>query len=146
MKNRFYFQIGLMLVAILILFGCSENHEKKIEAAKEKADQANKELTAAQTDYADEWQQFKTEAHAQMLANQKKIEQFKDEMKTESGKFKVKYESQVGILEQKNIELNKRITEYKYQSKSNWEEFKRGFNHDSDELVKTLKGILAEKK
>jgi hypothetical protein len=145
MNKRIYVLLGLLFAAGLTIVGCSESHEKKVDAAQDNAVKANKELIDAQVDFTNEWQQFKDAAHVQVKANQDRIEKFKAEMKTADGKYKVKYEKQVGILEQKNIELGKRVDAFKYNGKSSWDEFKRDFNHDADDLGKTLKSLLPGK-
>lgn len=146
MNRRIYALTVLVLIAVIALIGCNRTHEKKVEAAEENADKANKELMSARADYSSEWQQFKDEANLRIKANQDRIERYKADLKTADGKAKLKYEKEVGVLEQKNIELGKRIDTFKYDSKNNWEEFKRDFSRDADELGKTLKSLLPDKK
>ena len=145
MKIKLILFAAIALCTGMMLTGCDNSREKKVEDAKENVDQANKELKDAQAEYDTEYVKFKSEADSKISANQTKIEEFKTEMKTASGKFKAKYEKEVGVLELKNIELRKKISEYKYDGKNNWEDFKRGFNHDLDEVGKTLNGIFAKK-
>jgi hypothetical protein len=66
-------------------------------------------------------------------------------MKSTSDKFKAKYENQVLTLEQKNIELKKKLNEYKYEGKDKWEEFKRDFNADVDVVGNAIKGLFEKK-
>jgi hypothetical protein len=145
MKKRIYIVAALILIAIVVMASCNKNHEKKVDAAEENVAKANKELISARVDYTNEWQQFKDEANSRIKANQDRIEKFKADLKTADGKAKLKYEKEVGILEQKNIELGKRLDAFKYDSKNNWEDFKRNFSHDADELGKTLKSVLPGK-
>jgi hypothetical protein len=145
MRKSIHVLVALMLIAVVVLVSCNENHGKKVEAAEENVAKANKELISARADYTSEWQQFKDEANLRIRANQDRIEKFKAELKTANGKYKVKYEKEVGVLEQKNIELGKRIDAFKYDGKNSWEDFKRNFTHDADDLGKTLKSILPEK-
>ena len=79
------------------------------------------------------------------MAHQKTIDDFKTAMVTTSSKFKAKYENQVLTLEQKNIELMKKLNDYQYKGKENWEEFKRGFNDDIYLVENSLKDIFAKK-
>jgi mRNA-degrading endonuclease YafQ of YafQ-DinJ toxin-antitoxin module len=78
-------------------------------------------------------------------ANQKQIDDLKAAMKTTSAKFKAKYENQVLTLEQNNIELKKKLNDYKYAGKDNWEEFKRDFNREVDTVVVALNEIFKNK-
>jgi len=66
-------------------------------------------------------------------------------MKTTSAKFKAKYENEVLTLEQKNIELKKKLNEYKYERKDDWEKFKKELNNDMDSVGNALKDIFEKK-
>jgi hypothetical protein len=105
----------------------------------------NQDMMDAQTKYEKEWQQFKSDAEVKISANEKKINEFKEEMKATSAKFKAKYENQVLTLEQKNIELKKKLNEYKYEGKDKWEEFKREFNADVDIVGNAINDIFSKK-
>jgi hypothetical protein len=66
-------------------------------------------------------------------------------MKTTSAKFKAKYKNEVLTLEQKNIELKKKLNDFKYEGKDNWEEFKSDFNREVDVVVTGLNDIFSNK-
>ena len=102
-------------------------------------------MKEAQAQYEKDWQQFKSDAELKISANLKSIDEFKAEIKKASKKFKAEYEKEVAVLEQKNIELKKTISEYKYKGKDKWEEFKRGFNNDMDVVGKALKDLFTKK-
>jgi hypothetical protein len=141
MKNKYFIFAIMLLVVGIIYTGCGDNREN----AKENVQQANQEMMDAQTEYDKEWKLFKTEAEAKISVNQKTIDDFKTAMVTTSSKFKAKYENQVLTLEQKNIELMKKLNDYQYKGKENWEEFKRGFNDDIYLVENSLKDIFAKK-
>ena len=48
-------------------------------------------------------------------------------------------------LEQKNIELKKKINEYQYEGKDNWEDFKIEFNNDMDSIGNAITVVFTEK-
>ena len=145
MKNNYFILTFIALIAGSILTGCNSNQENKVENAKENVKQASQDLKDAQVQYDKEWQQFKSDADLKISANEKSIAEFKVKIKTENRKYKAKYEQEVVVLEQKNIELKKKIGEYKYESKDKWEEFKRGFNHDMDVVGKSIKDFFSDK-
>ena len=145
MKSKSFILTIIVLIAISVLTGCNVNREKKVEDAKENVKQANQELKEAQAEYEKEWQQFRYDAEVKIRANEKSIDELKTEILIASSKFKAKYEKEVVVLEQKNIELKKKISEYKYEGKDKWEEFKREFNHDMDIIGKTLKDLFTKK-
>lgn len=138
MKIQYLILFTVLLIGGAVITGCGDNREN----AKENVQQANKEMMDTQTEYNNEWQLFKSEAIAKINVNQKTIDDFKIAMKTTSSKFKAKYENQVLTLEQKNIELMKKLNDYQYKGKENWLEFKRGFNDDIYIVESSLKDIF----
>lgn len=141
MKTKYFILTGLVFITGLIFTGCSDNRDD----AKDNVKQANQEMIDAQVQYEKEWQQFKSDAELKINVNQKTIDDFKVAMKSTSTKFKATYENTVLTLEQKNIELKKKINDYQYKGKENWEEFKKGFNTDLEIVEKALKDIFEKK-
>ncbi|MCF8243413.1 MAG: hypothetical protein K9J16_18710 [Melioribacteraceae bacterium] len=145
MKANRFILIGLVLITGLIFIGCNENREQKVEDAKEDVQQANEDLITAEKEYNSEWLQFKSNVEAKILANKQLINDFKIAMKATSATFRTKYENEILTLEQKNIELTKKLNEYKYEGKDKWEEFKTEFNNDVDIVGTALKDIFDKK-
>jgi peptidoglycan hydrolase CwlO-like protein len=97
--------------------------------------------TAAQQE-ANDYQQFKKDAQMKIDENKQKIADLKDKKSNESKEVRDKYDKKVANLEQKNNELRKKIDNYNESSNSTkWASFKREFNHDMDELGKSIKDI-----
>ncbi|PKL81642.1 MAG: hypothetical protein CVV24_14200 [Ignavibacteriae bacterium HGW-Ignavibacteriae-3] len=141
MKNKHFILAAFLLIAGTLLTGCDSNREN----VKEKVLQANQDMADEQAQYEKEWQQFKIETELKIDANKKKIDDFNAAMKTTSKKFKAKYENVVLTLEQKNIELQKKLNNYKYEGKDNWEKFKQGFNDEMDSVGKALNDLFTKK-
>lgn len=141
MKNHYLFLTVVILIAGLMFIGCGE----KKESTENNVQQANQEMMDAQAHYDKEWQQFKTDSESKIRVNQKTIDDFKAAMKSTSSKFKAKYANQVLTLEQKNIELMKKLNDFQYKGKEDWEEFKNGFNADIYVVENSLKEIFAQK-
>jgi hypothetical protein len=141
MKNKYFILAISLLIAGSVFTGCENNKD----TAKEEVEKANQEMINAQTQFEKEWQQFKSDTELKIDANQKQIDDLKAAMKTTSAKFKAKYENQVLTLEQNNIELKKKLNDYKYAGKDNWEEFKRDFNREVDTVVVALNEIFKNK-
>lgn len=55
------------------------------------------------------------------------------------------YEKRIITLQEKNMEMRARLDNYE-KSQSDWESFKREFNHDMDELGQSLKDITVDNK
>jgi transcription-repair coupling factor (superfamily II helicase) len=141
MKNNYFILAFILLIAGSLLTGCDNNRDN----AKEKIKQANQEMVDAQAQYEKEWQQFKSDTELKINANQKNIDDFKTALKKTSKNFKAKYENEVLTLQQKNIELQKRLNDYKYEGKDNWEKFKQEFNTNIDSVGNALKSLFEKK-
>src|SRR3989339_718964 len=131
MKTHYFILSALMIIAASLLTGCDYSRGKKVEDAK--------------AEYEKEWQQFQKDAEFKIRSNENRINEFKTEIQTARGKFKAKYEKEVVRLEERNIELKKKISEYKYDGKEDWEEFKRGINHDLDVVGTALNDFFSKK-
>ncbi|RPI65445.1 MAG: hypothetical protein EHM44_00520 [Ignavibacteriales bacterium] len=141
MKNKYFILAGSLLIAGLFFIGCTDNRDN----AKDNVEQANQDMIDAQVQFEKDWQQFKSNAELRINSNQQKIDDFKVAMRSTSTKFKAKYENEVLTLEQKNIELKKKLNDFKYERKENWEEFKTTFNNDMDVVGNALNDIFSKK-
>lgn len=140
MKNIYLIISVILLIAGSVFTGCDNR-----DSAKEEVEKANQEMIDAQAQFEKEWQQFKSDAESKIDANQKQIDNLKAAMKETTAKFKAKYENQILTLEQKNIELKKKMNEYRYEGKDNWEKFKIDFNREVDTIIVALNEIFTKK-
>ena len=145
MKTKYFILTAIVLINGLLLTGINFAQETKVETAKEKVKQAKLELNDAQTQSDKEWHQFKANAELKIDNNEKSIAEFKVKIKTADEIFKIKYDKKVDSLEQRNSELKKKISEYKYEGKDQWVIFKRGFNHDLKVVGKAIKDLFSKK-
>lgn len=117
----------------------------KVDDAKENLQDAQKDLAKSLQDSTEaaDWKEFKTASQTKMDAYRSDIAALR-EKKSKGGKFMDPiYGEQILTLEQKSLALQTRIDDYeKYHS--NWETFKREFDHDIEELGKTLKDISVD--
>ena len=141
MKTKYFISAGSLLIAGLFFNGCTDNREN----TKDSVEQANQDMIEAQIQFEKDWQQFKSNAELRINSNQQQIDDFKTAMRSTSTKFKAKYENEVLTLEQKNIELKKKLNDFKYERKENWEEFKTTLNHAMDVVGNALNDIFSKK-
>ena len=145
MKTKYFILMTIVLISGLLLTGISFAQETKVEAAKEKVKVAKQELKDAQAESDKEYRQFKAYAELKISDNEKSIAELKVKIKTADEKFKIKYDKKVVKLEQRNIELKKKISDYKYEGRDQWVIFKRGFNRDLKSVGKAIKDLFAHK-
>jgi hypothetical protein len=134
-----------VLIAGSILTGFNINRDKIVKDLQDNSKQANPGLKKAKTGFDKEWKEFKSNAELKINANEKRIGEFKVKIKTSSKEVKAKYDKEVIVLEQKDIDLKNKINEYKFESKDKWEEFKRVFNNDMEVVGKSIKDLFAKK-
>ncbi|MBP6634686.1 MAG: hypothetical protein KA177_02440 [Paludibacter sp.] len=139
--------MALAGIVILGIAGCNSPKQKaeKLENAEENVIEAQQELNEAVIDSTNEYDRFKAESEAKLIANDVKIAALKDQLKADKKEIRTKYEKQLTELEQKNAKLKSNIAEYKETDKSNWEKFKVSFNEDLDALGKAISGIATDK-
>ncbi|MBK6967238.1 MAG: hypothetical protein IPH20_25920 [Bacteroidales bacterium] len=154
MKNTFFTLLfATSMLAGTLLTGCQSSATKE-EAANAKVDEAQQDLMEAQQDAdieaqkvatADEWNAFKTESEIKISEYEIRIKALKDQMKKPGKTFDDLYKKRIEQLEQKIADLKTRMNDYE-KNQSGWEEFKREFNHDMDELGIALKDMTVDNK
>jgi outer membrane murein-binding lipoprotein Lpp len=147
------FLVSLVVLAMAILGGCQSSAEK-VDSAKENVEEAKEELqevkAEAQADAikvanAEEWRVFKSDAEVKIKENEIRIGELKIKMKKSGKTFDEMYEKNIIALEQKNKDLRTKISNYE-SNQSDWEAFKREFNHDMDELGLAIKDLTVNNK
>jgi len=140
-------------MAVTIFTSCRSSVQKQ-EAAQVKVQDAKQELNTAQKDAnaaamvvatAEEWEAFRNESELKIKANEIRITELNVKMKKPGEIFDEIYEKKITNLEQQNREMRARLVAYE-KSQSNWESFKREFNHDMDEIGQALKDLTVDNK
>ncbi len=96
-------------------------------------------ISCSQTD---EYKTYRTEQEKKITANEKQIADLRAKKENVVKEDREKYEKKIDALEQKNNDLKSKIkSNYMSEGKDKWESFKREYNHDMDELGKSLKDL-----
>ncbi|NTV84969.1 MAG: hypothetical protein HGA23_11835 [Bacteroidales bacterium] len=136
-----------------VLTGCQSSAQKEA-SARDNLQEAKQDLKEVQKDAneeakklanAEEWNTFKSDAEVTIRNNEIRIADLRVKMAKQGTMLDPMYEKKIEALEQQNRDLRKRIEDYE-KSQSDWETFKREFNHDMDELGKALKDITVDNK
>ena len=136
-----------MLVLSAALFTNCDSAAEKVDSAKVDVQDANKNLKEAQQNAAKEaeWQTFKTETLVKIKDNETRIADLKAKLKQSGQKFDAAYAKKIDELEAKNIALQQKLGVYE-KSQSDWEAFKREFNHDMDEIGRAFQDLAVDNK
>ncbi|MGE0638518.1 MAG: hypothetical protein AB7P01_18905 [Bacteroidia bacterium] len=137
-----------------IIFTSCQSSEQKQDAAEEKVQDAKEDLKEARKDAnaeaqktatSEEWTTFRNESQEKIWANEKHIAELKVKMNKPGKLLDAAYAKKIDSLEEKNRALKRRMDAYE-KSQSDWETFKREFNHDMDELGKALNDLTVDNK
>ncbi|QKJ63632.1 peptidase M23 [Flavobacterium sp. M31R6] len=136
-----------------IVTSCKPNTEKE-QAAQDSVDSAKVAVTDAENDLdeakrvatAEEWQAFKDSTNVKIEENNAKIAELKLKIKKTGKDIDKAYQRNIDTIEQKNKNLKAKMDSYKNDVNSDWQSFKREFNHDMDELGQSLKDFTVNNK
>lgn len=131
---------AIAALAMLTVISCGPSAQK-VENAKEGLQEAKDEYKQAQIDSVADYERFKLESEARIDSNEMAIQELKMAMKANKQKYHETDQKMIDELEQKNINMRRKIHEYKEEGKDQWAAFKNEFSHDMDELGKAIKGI-----
>jgi hypothetical protein len=136
MKKRIYTYSVAMIMMLAILVSCS-SPSQKVENAKADLKDAKQEQLDSIADY----ELFKQQSEERIANNEKIIADFKASRAANKKAIKDSEQRMIDELEQRNINMRKKIIEYKENGKDEWAAFKIEFGHDMDELGKAIKGL-----
>lgn len=153
MKKTIYTLALTTFMAGSILVGCQTPTKKEQEAkdkvadAREDVQDAKEELMEARKEATtEEWQTFKNETTAKINENEIRIAELKAKMKKTGNSIDAISTKKIEELEQKNKDIEAKVETYKNDRSSDWESFKREYNHDINELGKALKDMTVNNK
>jgi hypothetical protein len=141
---------SFMTASVVSSFG--QETDKKATKARENLKEANRDvadakhdLNKAEQDSASDYQRFRKECSTRISDNEKNIAEYKLAVKKEKKATKAKNEKKLAALELKNKHLKAKLAAYrKDEAEAKWEAFKKGFNHDVDEVGGALKDFAAK--
>lgn len=148
------FTLGVSILMAGVIFTGCDNVAQKEADAKEDVQEAKQDLKEVQQDAqadankvasAEEWKSFQNDTEARIKINEGRIAELKMKMKKPGTVLDPLYARKIEELEQRNRALRARLVAYE-NSQSDWESFKREFNHDMDELGASISDIGIDNK
>lgn len=140
MKNKVILTALSFAIAGVFVSSCDSN-AKKVEDAKTDVTDAKQELKEARQELNAEYAPFKADFETKIAANEQRIADLKT-IVNRPGKlpFDENRKRKIDDLEQKNKEMRIRIDNYE-KSPSDWEIFKKEFNHDMEGIGEAFKDL-----
>jgi len=138
--------VSSMLIAGSVFTSCKSPAQKE-NAAQQDLNEAQNEVNAEaqQVATAEEWAAFKIEADAKIQDNEVRIAELKVKLNKPGKILDPIYKKRIETLEEQNRDMKARLDVYE-KNNSDWESFKREFNHDMDELGQALKDLTVDNK
>jgi hypothetical protein len=139
-------QIKLILTGAMLVISAATiaQEDKKSKKARVNLEEAKQEANEAHADSAKDYHKFKEKADRQNVINRNRIAELKEKNKIASKEVKEVYEKKLMMIENKNEKLKKQLAEAYDTKTSKWNEYKREFNHDMDELEKAINELLKD--
>ena len=141
MKNNIVTLAAVGLMAGMVLMGCQKTAKTSNQNSAGSIGQAKPD---SQATHSDEWQQFKSKSEQQIRDNENRIAAFKAKMEESGTKMKAKYNKEIPGLEKANRRMQKKLEDYKNDGTSSWEQFKRGFDNEMDNIGKAVKELTSD--
>jgi hypothetical protein len=141
MKSSFVV-LGLAAsMAGMLLSGCGKSPDQKIDTANARVVDATQQLKEARDSYRANWESFKRDADLAIEANGKAIDSLKAKI-SKAGKIgKAEFSKDLAVLEQKNTDLKKKLTEYSDQGETAWETFRTDVKHDLESIGDSMRDL-----
>lgn len=129
--------------ALAIIFNSCGNNNKndaeKRDSLENKMDQVSDKAEAVGDTLQDDYDRYRAELNARIEQNEKDINEAWARESKKGTNARKDYKNRVEKLEKQNKEMKSRLEKQKRDEK--WQEFKREFNHDMDELGKAIKDL-----
>jgi TolA-binding protein len=145
MKNTMYCLLVVALVTTGFFSSC-DSKAKKVNEAIEDVQDSKEELREAISELNEEYAPFKIEAERKIAANELRIEELRAVVNQPGEKLLDDLRrKRIEELKLKNDALKNKLSAYEKEN-SDWEVFKREFNHDMNGILESLKDIGKDNK
>jgi hypothetical protein len=128
----------------------ADNVDNAATEFREDADHATVRTEETVEDANNTWRRERDEMRAdidrRIEKNNSDIEQLKADARMKKKEARREYDEKVNDLESRNHKLRERYDASKAESKDDWENFKKEFNHDMDELGNAIQDLFRDNK
>jgi len=152
-KKLFFLVLTIPLLAVITFTGYRSSAQKQ-KAFQTTVLYANPDLSTVKNDgnvlalkplNPGEWILFKTESEVKIRDYEKRIAEFKTEIKENEEVFDAPYRKKVAYLTEQINFIKARLENYD-KSPGNWESFRQGIKHDMDKIDKAFLELTAGNK
>jgi chromosome segregation ATPase len=135
--KKLLFAATLNFAFAAMVFTACDSKQEKVEDAQEEVNEAKEDLKDAKQELNAEYPSYRQAQEDRINMNQKRIDDLRAKINTGGKPLDEARQKRIQELEEKNAELRSRLAGYETE-RSDWEEFKREFDHDMEELGKSF--------
>jgi hypothetical protein len=155
MKTLKTLRSALLCASLVLFFACSEKGDKTHDGDNHGASTSNMndaavETDAAVDDAAADWRterdEYRAEANRRIERNDEELERMRVELKSKKAEARRDYEEEIAELDSRNERMKARIAENKDDSREGWNNFKREFDHDMEDLGNSISNVFKDNK
>lgn len=137
--------IGFTFASLLTACNSSADNVDQAEKdlMKQEADvyDAKNELEEAKHTYLQDFEDYKIEKTMEIAKNDQAIADLKIRIEGENAVNRKAYRLQIARIESENDVLREKMDTYHPENQERWEEFKKEFSHDINELGKAMQDV-----
>jgi hypothetical protein len=141
MKQLTVIKITIFLVITFLAIGCKPNSPDNLKDDQSEILKAEAELKTANEEFRIDLENYRIEIENKISANERAIEDFKISAAYNEKEDKSGYNKRIDEIEMKNMEMKRKLAEFKQDGSDKWKSFKTEFSRDMDELGKALKDL-----
>jgi uncharacterized protein YPO0396 len=135
--------LWLFLIMAMGVVACSSPSEK-VRNAETDVVKAKKALEEANSEYLKDVANHRQLAAARIEENKRIIADFERRIGEDKSAARLEYQKKIKEINARNSDLQKRMDEYKSDSKDSWVKFKSEFNEDMDDLGDALNNFFTK--
>jgi hypothetical protein len=143
--GRMKTNIAIGVLVIIGVSSCNETPKEKRQEAIVDVTENKTNLDTAKMNYEMELANYKSEAMERVVANEKKLNEFKANIANEKRLVKNGYQRKITDLESKNLELKSRVSTYVAPDRVRWYEFKEKCDKDMQCIQNDIKTTCLQK-
>jgi hypothetical protein len=149
MKNSILTLSSFLLVFGALFTGCTDSAQN-VQDAQEDVIEAEAELAKAQMEYQMDVENHKVQTASTIRSNNERIAEFNASLANEKKELRDEYNVKIAELERRNNAMERKMadyntSEYRSDSKTQWENFKSEFKRDMDQLEQELSDLTSNR-
>lgn len=119
-----------LTLGVLAIISCNDISKTKLETAETKVIESKEDLDTAKMEYDVELANYRTEATEKISANDKQLQEFKNNIANKKKMSDKEFQKKITSLEVKNADLKKRINEYLATDRMGYYDFREKCEYD----------------